>query len=141
MLTQQVATIENAFDRWEIGIPALDTPFAYRPRLADVGEGFTIDRLLLRAIADVSLDVARAHQLRGSAGEFERSLFLRLETTIADLSLNYADFRFGPDHWIAVVASAAYDVVLRHGFDGSFLDLQLSLWNSLRRVVRPSLGI
>jgi hypothetical protein len=37
---------------------------------------------------------------------------------------------------VAEVAAAAYDVALRHGAEGSWLDLELRLWEALARTVR-----
>jgi hypothetical protein len=39
---------------------------------------------------------------------------------------------------IAHLTDIAYQVVLERGFRGSFLELELSLWNAIRNAVDPS---
>jgi len=43
--------------------------------------------------------------------------------------------RSSPEHFLAELTDAAYRVALRHGFKGSFLDVELDLWAALRSVL------
>jgi hypothetical protein len=55
------------------------------------------------------------------AVSFVPSARLRLDTSAED--------------FLARLTDAAYRVSLKHGFSGSFVDLQLELWSTLRNVV------
>lgn len=55
------------------------------------------------------------------AASFAPSARLRLDTSAED--------------FLARLTDAAYRVSLKHGFSGSFVDLQLELWSTLRNVV------
>ena len=37
-----------------------------------------------------------------------------------------------PEEFLAEITDAAYRVALRHGIKGSFLDIELGLWEALR---------
>ena len=39
------------------------------------------------------------------------------------------------EEWIAHLTAIAYHAILRRGFRGSFLDLELSIWQDVRRIV------
>jgi hypothetical protein len=49
-----------------------------------------------------------------------------------------AEDRTQPDILIAQATHAAYLVALRHGFPGSFLDLELDLWRTLEQTMHQS---
>jgi hypothetical protein len=44
-----------------------------------------------------------------------------------------------PEQLLAELTAAAYEVALRHGIGGSFLDLELELWDELRAVLAKRL--
>jgi hypothetical protein len=44
-----------------------------------------------------------------------------------------------PDDFVAELAEAAYQVVLRHGLRGPFLDVELELWGALREAFARAL--
>jgi len=48
---------------------------------------------------------------------------------------NNMSFRTASEHLLAELASAAYEVALRHGIRGSFLEVELELWRELRAVL------
>jgi hypothetical protein len=39
--------------------------------------------------------------------------------------------------FLAELTDAAYRVALRHGIKGSFIDVELDLWQALRQVLHP----
>lgn len=41
-----------------------------------------------------------------------------------------------PEEFLGQLTDAAYQVALRHGLRGSFLDVELELWRELRAVLR-----
>jgi hypothetical protein len=41
---------------------------------------------------------------------------------------------------VARVTAAAYEVALRHGVRGSFVDVELALWRRVRAVLQQELG-
>jgi hypothetical protein len=43
--------------------------------------------------------------------------------------------------FLAELTDAAYRVALNHGFQGTFIDVQLDLWSALRKVVRQELFV
>jgi hypothetical protein len=45
------------------------------------------------------------------------------------------------EDFLARLTDAAYRVSLKHGFQGSFLDVQLELWSALRGVVARSFDL
>lgn len=42
---------------------------------------------------------------------------------------------------LARITISAYEVALRQGFTGSFLDLELALWDELRDVLQKVIGV
>lgn len=49
--------------------------------------------------------------------------------------MNASDLPGRREDWIARLTEIAYLAILRRGFHGSFLDLELSLWQEARREV------
>ncbi len=47
-------------------------------------------------------------------------------------------FQGASEHLLAELTAAAYEVALRHGLRGSFLDVELELWRELREVLDRS---
>jgi hypothetical protein len=45
------------------------------------------------------------------------------------------------EEFLASLTDAAYRVALKHGFSGSFVDLQLELWSALRGVAASHLNV
>jgi hypothetical protein len=45
-----------------------------------------------------------------------------------------------PEELLAKLTAAAYDVALRHGLKGPFIDVELDLWRSLAGVLREELS-
>jgi len=45
------------------------------------------------------------------------------------------------EEFLASLTDTAYRVVLKHGFTGSFVDLQLDLWSELRGVAASHLSV
>jgi hypothetical protein len=44
------------------------------------------------------------------------------------------------EDFLAELADSAYRVALRHGFKGSFLQVELGIWNALREVFAKEAG-
>jgi hypothetical protein len=51
-----------------------------------------------------------------------------------------AYFQSDSEHLLAELTAGAYQVALRHGFRGSFLDVELELWHELRAVLAKPRG-
>jgi hypothetical protein len=45
-------------------------------------------------------------------------------------------FKTSPEDFLARITDAAYNVVLKQGLQRSFVDLELELWQQIRRVFR-----
>src|SRR5262245_35826208 len=91
---------------------------------------------LLDELTDAALRVGSRHGVKGFSVDQEIGLWRRLGEVLARLKRGSERDRTAQDVFSAELAQAAYEVALENGFRGSFLDVQLDYWRTLRQVAR-----
>jgi hypothetical protein len=106
---------------------------AVSARLPRLREGFVAD------LTDAAYPVALRHGARGSSVALELDVWKALDGVLPE---ERWERLLGPEspraceELLAELSDVAYRVTLRHGFDGSFLDLELGLWEALGEASR-----
>ena len=103
---------------------------AVSTRLPRLREGFVAD------LTDAAYPVALRHGARGSSVALELDVWKALDGVLPEerwerLLAPDAESPQGCEEVLAELSDAAYRVALRHGFEGSFLDLELGLWEAV----------
>ena len=96
---------------------------------------------LLSRLNDAAFETAARHGVNGSSVDLELDLWRTLGRLVpgeAPEARRLAENRSQDSrkNFLDEVTTAAYGVILQHGFRGSFLEMELDLWKSLCRVLR-----
>jgi hypothetical protein len=98
--------------------------------------------LLLAELTAAAQLVASRHGVTGSSADQSLDLWKALSSVVREQDGRHAgkagwtNDRASREALIEGATTAAYQVALRRGFQGSFLDLELDLWRHLCRAVR-----
>ncbi len=57
------------------------------------------------------------------------------------MSQHFLNLRVSPEEFLGDLTDAVYRVALRRGFRGSFIQVQLDLWNALREVLAGTIEV
>jgi hypothetical protein len=83
-------------------------------------------------LTDVAYPVALKHGVKGSSVDVELDVWQALRRTLGSQQIRSA--LASGDEASAELTQAAYQVALRRGFSGSFVDVELDLWKALSLV-------
>src|SRR5262249_54605958 len=104
----------------------------------------TLRENVLGELSDAAFQVSARYGVKGVSVDNELAIWRALGEVIEEQAkLGKADGerprgKIRLEHSVAQLTEAAYQVVLDHGFRGSFIDVQLDLWKALCQVVRKS---
>jgi hypothetical protein len=85
-------------------------------------------------LTEATLALATRHGVHGTSVDQELELWHTFQRAARKPKADCA--QVSPacrDHIAAKLTDDVYGVILRRGFEGSFLDLRLDLWNTMRR--------
>lgn len=89
-------------------------------------------------LTEATLALASRHGVHGTSVDQEVELWQTLQRAVGP---KVDCVRTSPacrDHIAARLTDEVYGVILRRGFEGSFLDLRLDLWHTMRRDLTPA---
>lgn len=97
--------------------------------------------VLASELADAALQAVARQGVRAPSVDLEIGLWKALGHTLGRLEAEAPPTADGCEQRVASLARAAYETALSGGIRGSFLDLELGIWNAVRQVVRRQRGV
>src|SRR5262245_28044775 len=92
---------------------------------------------LAARLTETALSLASRHQVHGASVDQELDIWRALRQAMGSLPVIGKDCASPTcrDHLAATLSDAVYSEILKRGFDGSFLDVRMDVWKTLRRAV------
>jgi hypothetical protein len=85
-------------------------------------------------LTDAALALASRHNVHGTSVDQELELWRTLDGVVSKPKAQCRSVTPAcQEHLAARLTDEVYNVILRRGFSGSFLDLRLDLWDTMRR--------
>jgi hypothetical protein len=107
----------------------------------------TLGENLQAELTDAAFRVAARHGVKGPSVDQEVDLWKALGRVVGNQHQTFesrvvpVDDRRGRETLVAEATDAAYRVALDHGFQGSFLELELDLWENMCLTVHRNRGM